>query len=134
MASGAIPEVMVVETDPTIRQTLQTLLEAEGFSVVTADTGQTALQLLSNRTVLPAAVIIERDVAVMNAAQFLQALRSYTRFLSLPVLVCHGTPLGDPRNRACIPYVPRPATGGALLGVLKLIVFAKGTTPPSGVP
>src|SRR4051812_13107340 len=130
MATIASPEVLVIEADTAVRQMMQTLLEGEGFKVHLADSGQTALQILAGMQVLPAAVIIEQSVPVMTAPQFLQALRSYTRFLNLPVIVCTGPAMGDPRNRSCVPYVPRPGPGGALLGVLRLVTnFAKGTNP-----
>ncbi len=130
MGNGAPPEVMLVEADGPARQQMKAFLETEGYAVTEVDSGSAALHRLSGLVALPDAIVIERDSPFTGTTGFLQALRSYRRFLDLPVVVVNAKPGVDPRALMCIAYVPRPAPPAALPSVLRAIIFAKGTAPP----
>lgn len=130
MADASQPQVMLVDPDSATRQQMQMMLEGEGYAVIAADDGSAALQMLGGMVGLPDAIVIERDSPTVATPGFMQALRSYRRFLDLPVVLVARTPGGDPRTFTCIAYVPLPAPRAALLSTLRAITFAKGTAPP----
>ena len=83
-AAGA--RLLVVDDEPTILQSLATLLGSLGFEVLVADSGVRALELASEQP--PDAVILDLLMPEMPGLQVLQALRQ--RFPELPVLLASG--------------------------------------------
>jgi CheY-like chemotaxis protein len=66
--------VLVVEDDVAIRETIQDVLELEGFDVHTAENGRVALNLLiaGDR---PKLILLDLMMPVMNGWEFLEAMR-----------------------------------------------------------
>ncbi|GAB4174247.1 MAG: hypothetical protein Fur0032_13880 [Terrimicrobiaceae bacterium] len=80
-----IRTALIVEDDPSNRQLLVRQLEKEGFAVLEAENGQSALDLLA--TNLPSIILLDLMMPVMDGFQFLQALRSDPAHAALPVIV-----------------------------------------------
>src|SRR5690606_16492213 len=66
--------MLVVEADVDVRETLEDILESEGYTVTTAANGQEALERLSGAA-LPCVVLLDLMMPVMNGREFLAALR-----------------------------------------------------------
>ena len=81
--------ICVVEDDPDIRETLQALLELEGYRVVTAANGLEALRLLDRikGSGLPALVLLDLMMPVMNGSDFVAAARRLYSTTELPIIV-----------------------------------------------
>jgi CheY-like chemotaxis protein len=78
--------VLLVDDDEPIRRPLKELLEAEGYSVVTAANGRDAL--LALRTMEPPGVILlDLMMPVMSGGQLLDALRADPALHAIPVII-----------------------------------------------
>jgi CheY-like chemotaxis protein len=84
--SGDEKRVLVVEDDRDIRESLQDLLEVEGYAVVTAENGRDALQRL-HRMEAPSVILLDLMMPVMSGDEFLQELRNDDSLREIPVLV-----------------------------------------------
>jgi CheY-like chemotaxis protein len=90
MLSHARP-ILVVEDDESIRESLRDVLELEGFSVVQADNGRSALDLLE-AGLAPSLVLLDLMMPVMNGLQLLARLRASQMFASLAVIIVSAWP------------------------------------------
>jgi CheY-like chemotaxis protein len=79
-------DILIVDDELEIRESLQLFLELDKFSVRTAAHGREALQLLE-QGLEPSLVLLDLMMPVMNGVDFLAAIRADTRFSSLPVVV-----------------------------------------------
>lgn len=82
-ASGV---VLVVDDDPDLLDVTRFVLESEGFGVETAKHGQEALDLLSAGR-LPALVLLDLMMPVMNGWVFLEELAKIPSLRAIPVVV-----------------------------------------------
>ena len=78
-------EVLVVEDDFAIRETLRELLEDEGYDVSWASNGQEALHVLSRRA--PRVILLDLMMPVMDGWEFRHAQRQDPALASIPVVV-----------------------------------------------
>ncbi len=83
--------ILIVEDDESIRESLRDVLEIEGYSVVEADNGRTALdQLLAGLT--PSLVLLDLMMPVMSGLELLAAVRAEPSLATLPVIVVSAWP------------------------------------------
>lgn len=80
-------KILVIEDDRDIRRNLKDLLESEGYFVVVADNGQTALDLLAQPADLPSAILLDLMMPVMDGFQFREQQAKITRIAGIPVVV-----------------------------------------------
>jgi len=78
--------VLLIDDDDALRTSLREFLELEGFAVVTASDGQKALDLLSGGE-LPALILLDFMMPVMNGIQFLAVKRREPRLRNIPVVM-----------------------------------------------
>lgn len=78
--------ILVVDDDLDLRESMQEILEMEGYSVATAANGRLALELLRQGE-RPDLILLDLMMPVMNGAQFLGALRADADLKDLPVLL-----------------------------------------------
>lgn len=64
--------IVVIEDDPDLRETIRELLEIEGFSVITAENGLEGLNAIE-RTGTPCLILLDLMMPVMNGWEFLEA-------------------------------------------------------------
>ena len=93
--------VLVVDDDPIERLLLEALLNAEGFSVHTAENGAKALECLAFRGNAPRIdlVITDLQMPVMDGATLLARLRASPATTSIPVMVITATTDADAEAR-----------------------------------
>jgi CheY-like chemotaxis protein len=77
--------VLVVEDDRDIRDSVSAVLEAEGYTVLTAGDGREALTVLEHGR--PCVVLLDLMMPVMNGWDFMAEVRKTRRFDDLPVVV-----------------------------------------------
>ena len=80
-----IRTVLIVDDEHDIRVCLRQVLEAEGYFVVSAADGRSAIQLLEHISP-PDVVLFDINMPLMNGDQFLQAVRSNPKTQSIPML------------------------------------------------
>lgn len=87
------PCVLVAEEEEAIRDLLQMMLQARGFSVLLAATGQEALELYMRRAGEIDVVLIDMGMTGMDGRQTLTALRQLAP--SLPCCFMTGGAVGE---------------------------------------
>jgi CheY-like chemotaxis protein len=80
MESGSI---LIVDDEPEIRDALGLALELEGYRVISAANGRDALSVL--REQVPALVLLDLMMPVMDGAELLRVLRDDPRLRGVPV-------------------------------------------------
>ncbi|MFL5262818.1 MAG: response regulator [Anaeromyxobacteraceae bacterium] len=78
-------EVLVVEDDFAIRETLRELLEDEGYEVSWASNGREALELLAHRA--PRVILLDLMMPVMDGWEFRVAQQRDPALARIPVVV-----------------------------------------------
>ncbi len=76
--------VLLVEDDRDIRDAVSAVLEAEGYTVLTAENGQEALAILERG--LPCVVLLDLMMPIMNGWDFMEAVTRRRRLADLPVV------------------------------------------------
>jgi CheY-like chemotaxis protein len=86
---AAVPEhsasVLLVEDDKDIREAVSAVLEAEGYTVLTAANGKEALEALDRAQ--PCVVLLDLMMPVMDGWAFLAEVKKSRRLQDLPVVV-----------------------------------------------
>jgi CheY-like chemotaxis protein len=80
-------KILVVEDDKDIRRNMQKLLESEGYAVELAENGQVALDSLQTATELPAVIILDLMMPVMDGFQFRDRQERDVRLAAIPVVI-----------------------------------------------
>ena len=109
-------EVMVIEDDFAIRETLRELLEEEGYRVVWAANGLEALSRLQ-RGQPPQLILLDLMMPVMDGWEFRRAQRGDSTLASIPVVVMSADATADhePEELAADAFLPKPFELGRLL-------------------
>jgi CheY-like chemotaxis protein len=66
--------IVIIEDDADLRETMKELLEIEGFSVVTAENGREGMELIE-RNGRPCLILLDMMMPVMNGWEFLDAMQ-----------------------------------------------------------
>lgn len=82
------PLVLVAEDDPSVRFTIELVLEGEGFEVVLAEDGQRALDMAFSKS--PDAILLDLTMPKLDGEQVLSRLRQAEHTARIPVFVLSG--------------------------------------------
>src|ERR671918_768990 len=85
--------ILVVEDDPQLRQLYWQALTFEGFHVITAEDGQTALECLDHQ--LPALVVLDLNVPRVSGWDIHRELMSKPETRKIPIIVVTGADPAD---------------------------------------
>ena len=85
MTSPTAESVLVVEDDDDVREALAALLEANGYRVIEAENGRTALQRLQDATVC--LILLDLFMPEMNGWAFREEQVKDARLATIPVVV-----------------------------------------------
>nr|MBN1229919.1 response regulator [Anaerolineae bacterium] len=88
-----MPKIMIVDDDRTTVGLLQTLLELDGFDVVLAPDGKTALQIAKSES--PDAFLVDFNLSDIEGTEFIRELRAEAEFAHSPVIMASGMERGD---------------------------------------
>ena len=78
---------MVVDDDPDISEALSDALTLLGFRIATAANGARALAWLERANELPAAIVLDLMMPVMDGVQLGHLLHADARFAQIPIVV-----------------------------------------------
>jgi CheY-like chemotaxis protein len=90
--------VLVVDDDADSRDVVSRLLGRAGYTVRSAVNGRDAL--IAVTTAPPDVIILDAMMPEMNGVEFLQVIRSYLRWSTLPVILLTAYPQGPHIDRA----------------------------------
>jgi CheY-like chemotaxis protein len=113
------PQVLIVDDDLDIRETLADVLEDRGFATITAPNGLEALQLLRRIAAPPSVILLDLMMPVMDGYGFLEERKKDPTLSSIPVAIItagHGMERGRLGNGA--PIVPKPINVSKLVSIL----------------
>lgn len=89
-------EILVVEDDRDIRDSLLDYLSFIGFKAVAVTNGQEALNFLrENQNDLPALILLDYMMPVMNGMTFLNAMKMERPALNIPVILISAATIDD---------------------------------------
>ena len=77
--------VLLVEDDADIREAVSAVLEAEGYTVLTAENGEAALAILERGQ--PCVVLLDLMMPVMSGWEFMNVVKQNRRLDDMPVVV-----------------------------------------------
>ena len=78
--------ILIVDDDADLRETLQMLLEPNGFQVATAANGRAALEHLRSGA-RPGLILLDLMMPQMNGWQFLEVARADASLASIPIVI-----------------------------------------------
>src|SRR5271166_3476130 len=91
MPNGSKPQILVVDDEPSIRETLGMLLLSVGYEVAMAENGVSAVSQL-NRTV-PDLIVTDLNMPEMSGIELISHVRS--RYPSISIVAMSGDYQGD---------------------------------------
>lgn len=99
IAGSQLPRsILIVDDDADTREVVTTYFQREGFIVRSAANGQKALAMVS--TIIPDVIILDMRMPELDGVGFLQVIRSYLRWTTLPVVMLTAYPEGEQIDRA----------------------------------
>lgn len=96
--TAAQKDILIVEDDVFIRNNLIEILQEEGYRAVGVENGQEALNYLRKISALPALILLDLMMPVMNGPQFRAEQEKDSRIQKIPVVVV--TAGGDAPQKA----------------------------------
>jgi DNA-binding response OmpR family regulator len=111
--------ILVVEDDADIRASLQDLLEDEGYRILVADNGESALGLLKD-VARPCLVLLDLMMPIMSGAEFLAVLREREPREDFVVLIVSAWPKeAEKLKLGAQGYVKKPFDTAVLLALVE---------------
>jgi DNA-binding response OmpR family regulator len=113
--------VLIVEDDVDIRECLGELLEDRGYKVLLAGTGAEALDELSRADALPAIILLDLMMPVMDGWQFRAEQRKREAWDSIPVVIisAHDHARANTDSIGAFAYLRKPLNLNQLLAVVE---------------
>jgi CheY-like chemotaxis protein len=112
--------VLIVEDDEDVRESLQEVLEAEGYATAQATNGQTALAYLRT-SLAPGLILLDWNMAPMNGSQFVAEMARDPAFTEIPLVLMSAemeTP-AEARGHPFASSLTKPVQLGELLTVVR---------------
>lgn len=117
MGSNEQRQILIVDDDQGIRDTLCLALELEGFQAAVAEHGEVALDYLKSHS-KPNLVLLDLMMPVMNGWDFVQKVRDIPDLSNLPIVVV--TAFGArAKGLAVQGHLEKPVELEALLSTVK---------------
>jgi CheY-like chemotaxis protein len=127
--------ILLVEDDRDVRDAIAEVLEEEGYQVARARTGVDALEQLGKSHRLPAAIVLDLMMPVMDGWEFWSLQQSHYEWASIPVVVISADTNAKDKSSALRPVacLRKPLDIDELLAILTRVTSAPdGTTRTSG--
>ena len=117
--------VLIADDDPAILRLIKTILEKEGFIVVSARDGKEAYKALQDHSDVTAAVL---DVVMphIQGPELVRYMKSEKRFMNIPVMMM--TAEQDPKlsrdsfAAGAVVFLPKPFTSVQLQTMLRMLI------------
>lgn len=106
--------ILVVEDDHDIRVGVRSLLEDEGFRVVTVTNGVAALETLERGRQAPSLIILDLMLPVMDGWEFAARLRQRPKLAGIPIVIMSAYE-DPPAPDGIVGFIKKPVNAEALL-------------------
>ena len=87
MPQSAPATVLIVDDSVDMRELLTHLLQSKGYSVNSRTNGEEALELLNSGNPLPAVILLDLRMPVMDGLNFLELQKKSTLLQNIPVIM-----------------------------------------------
>jgi chemosensory pili system protein ChpA (sensor histidine kinase/response regulator) len=126
--SGDIPQILVADDDPAILRLVKTIVEREGYAVISARDGKEAYKILQSGEPFVAAIF---DVVMpyIQGTELARHMQSERRLMKIPVIIM--TAEQNPRlssdsfSSGAVAFLPKPFTTSQLQTMLRMFVQSK---------
>src|SRR5215217_5852562 len=111
--------ILIVEDEPDVRETLAAVFEEEGYHVACAPHGAEALSCL-RRCPLPNVILLDLQMPVMDGWEFSHQQRQYPAAATIPLVILTGAYEGmrRPAPTGAAGYFMKPYNIDALIDVV----------------
>ncbi|HET91176.1 MAG TPA: hybrid sensor histidine kinase/response regulator [Chloroflexi bacterium] len=121
-------KILYVEDDPSSEILVRRVLESEGFQVVTASNGLSAIETARNE--LPDMILMDINISGLDGYEVTTRLRTIDKLKQIPIVAVTAATLSGDRERAltagCTGYIPKPIDVDRFPE--QVIAFLTGTT------
>lgn len=84
----AVPEILVVEDDPSLRAVIRLVLEQAGYEIAEAPNGAEALKRLAHKA--PDLMLVDARMPLMSGEELIQRVRAEPAHSAIPVVLLTG--------------------------------------------
>jgi signal transduction histidine kinase len=120
---GGSRRILLVEDDPDIRVSLQSILGDEGFEVVACNNGREALARLGSMSA-PDLIILDLMMPVMDGWQFRIQQKNDPALAQIPVIAISADASSKAAAIDAAAYLNKPFDHGALMSVIERVLIA----------
>ncbi|MEO5668096.1 MAG: response regulator [Bdellovibrionota bacterium] len=121
--------ILVVEDDSSIRETIKDILESEGYHVFTAVNGKDGLEKV-HRIPKPCLVLLDMMMPVMSGQEFINNVSSDVMLAPIPILI-FSAHYDEITNKGVKAIIKKPADINVLLRLVAQ--YSAATTHGHGV-
>ncbi|CAN5722763.1 N/A [soil metagenome] len=114
--------VLVAEDDPSVRMTIEFVLQDEGFDVILAEDGERALSMARSKS--PDAILLDLMMPKLDGKEVLSRLRASESTARIPVFVLTGMSRGAPDEWPGAYFVGKPFNPDALVESIRGVIEA----------
>jgi DNA-binding response OmpR family regulator len=114
------PVVLIAEDDPSVRLTLEFVLEDEGYVVLMAEDGEKALQLA--RAHVPDVILLDQIMPKLDGKMVYAALIEDSKTASIPVLVLSGMSRTNPDDWKGAHFLGKPFSPDELVARIRSVL------------
>jgi CheY-like chemotaxis protein len=102
-------EILLVEDDDDIRETLADLLRSRGYAVTAVTNGRDAIEWLKS-SAAPCLIILDLMLPIMDGWEFRAQQMSDPNLSAIPIIVLSGIPDAKQHavNLRAVDYLPKP--------------------------
>ncbi|MEA2508653.1 MAG: two-component system, OmpR family, phosphate regulon response regulator PhoB [Actinomycetota bacterium] len=111
------PLVLIAEDDPSVRMTIEMVLEGEGFRTMVASDGEEALRLATSE--LPDMILLDQGMPKVGGKEVVASLRRQELTREIPVLVLSGRSWGTANEWPGAEFLGKPFSPDELLARIR---------------
>ena len=111
--------ILVVDDDTDVRESLSELLDEKGYSVLQAENGREALDVLKNVPHAPCIVVLDLAMPVLDGYEFLKYRAVDPALRHTPVVVVSGNPEPMQPLEDIEAYLQKPLQPDRLLEIIR---------------
>jgi CheY-like chemotaxis protein len=110
--------VLAVDDDPSVRESMSILIDAKSYSVLQAENGQKALDVLKQTPHSPCLVVLERAMPIMDGRGFLKLRAQDPILRDIPVVVVSGNAQAKNPLDGIDVYLRKPVNVDRLIDII----------------
>lgn len=125
MSTESPPIILVVEDNPINLELIVELLEFEGYTVLSANSGETSIPLAQQEQ--PDLILMDVSLPGMSGLETVRALRAAPRTQTIPIVAVTANALPADQEAAreagCSTFIAKPIDIETLLKIIKELVL-----------